>query len=149
MSMAPPTNSLRGLIGTVLRRLRLAGRDTLKEAADRAGVSVGYLSMIERGIANPTMDICEMLLAHYHVEATMERNMLIEVLYTVSNNEYAESEQAERGWLLQVLDPQHVVIINESGTILVRQMYALFFPEYMKREHPPIPILLEKTSPSP
>jgi len=100
--------------------------------------------MIERGVANPTMDVCEMLLAHYHVEATMDGNMLPEVLYTISNNDYAEGEQAERGWLLQVLDPQHVVIINDRGTLLIRQMYALFFPKYMRRERSSIPIFLEK-----
>mgnify|MGYP001166152878 CR=1 FL=1 len=144
MNMALQTNSLRGLFGRILRRLRLAERASISEVANRAGISIGYLSMIERGVANPTMDVCEMLLAHYHVEATMDGNMLPEVLYTISNNDYAEGEQAERGWLLQVLDPQHVVIINDRGTLLIRQMYALFFPKYMRRERSSIPIFLEK-----
>ncbi len=40
---------LRGLIGTVLRRIRLGQGRTLKDVAEAARVSVPYLSEVERG----------------------------------------------------------------------------------------------------
>lgn len=40
---------LRRVIGAVLRRVRLRQRLTLREVAERAGVSLAYLSEIERG----------------------------------------------------------------------------------------------------
>jgi transcriptional regulator with XRE-family HTH domain len=40
---------LRTAIGTVLRRLRLAQGRTLQDVADAAGVSMAYLSEVERG----------------------------------------------------------------------------------------------------
>lgn len=40
---------LRRVIGAVLRRVRLRQRRTLREVAQKAGVSLAYLSEIERG----------------------------------------------------------------------------------------------------
>ncbi|GLY26721.1 hypothetical protein Kisp02_00860 [Kineosporia sp. NBRC 101731] len=40
---------LRGLIGTVLRRIRLGQERTLRDVAEAARVSVPYLSEVERG----------------------------------------------------------------------------------------------------
>jgi transcriptional regulator with XRE-family HTH domain len=40
---------LRGLIGTVLRKIRLGQGRTLRDVADAARVSVPYLSEVERG----------------------------------------------------------------------------------------------------
>ena len=41
--------SLRGAIGHVLRELRTRDRRTLREVSEKAGVSLGYLSEVERG----------------------------------------------------------------------------------------------------
>ena len=41
--------SLRGAIGHVLRDLRTRDRRTLREVSEKAGVSLGYLSEVERG----------------------------------------------------------------------------------------------------
>ena len=43
------TLSLRGAIGLVLRDLRSRDRKTLREVSEKAGVSLGYLSEVERG----------------------------------------------------------------------------------------------------
>ena len=40
---------LRGAIGHVLRELRTRDRRTLREVSEKAGVSLGYLSEVERG----------------------------------------------------------------------------------------------------
>jgi transcriptional regulator with XRE-family HTH domain len=40
---------LRGLLGSALRGRRVGQQRTLREVADRAGVSLGYLSEVERG----------------------------------------------------------------------------------------------------
>ena len=41
--------SLREAIGHVLRELRTRDRKTLREVSEKAGVSLGYLSEVERG----------------------------------------------------------------------------------------------------
>ena len=41
--------SLREAIGQVLRELRTRDRKTLREVSEKAGVSLGYLSEVERG----------------------------------------------------------------------------------------------------
>ncbi|MBM6699495.1 helix-turn-helix transcriptional regulator [Bifidobacterium pullorum subsp. saeculare] len=45
----PKTISLRGAIGRVLRDLRTRDHKTLREVSEKAGVSLGYLSEVERG----------------------------------------------------------------------------------------------------
>ncbi len=56
---------LRGLIGTVLRRIRLGQGRTLKDVAEAARVSVPYLSEVERGRKEASSEllaaICEAL----------------------------------------------------------------------------------------
>jgi transcriptional regulator with XRE-family HTH domain len=48
---------LRTAIGTVLRRLRQTQRRTLQDVADEAGVSMPYLSEIERGRKEASSEI--------------------------------------------------------------------------------------------
>jgi transcriptional regulator with XRE-family HTH domain len=48
---------LRGLIGTVLRKIRLDQGRTLKDVADAARVSVPYLSEVERGRKEPSSEL--------------------------------------------------------------------------------------------
>lgn len=45
----PDTPTLRGAIGHVLRDLRSRDHRTLREVSQKAGVSLGYLSEVERG----------------------------------------------------------------------------------------------------
>ncbi len=56
---------LRGLIGTVLRRIRLGQGRTLRDVAESARVSVPYLSEVERGRKEASSEllgsICEAL----------------------------------------------------------------------------------------
>ncbi|GAB6900144.1 helix-turn-helix domain-containing protein [Kineosporia succinea] len=56
---------LRGLIGTVLRRIRLGQGRTLRDVAETARVSVPYLSEVERGRKEASSEllasICESL----------------------------------------------------------------------------------------
>jgi transcriptional regulator with XRE-family HTH domain len=42
-------------IGSRLREVRIATRQTLKQVAERAGISEGFLSQIERGIGTPSV----------------------------------------------------------------------------------------------
>jgi transcriptional regulator with XRE-family HTH domain len=48
---------LRGLIGMVLRRVRLGQGRTLRDVADAARVSVPYLSEVERGRKEPSSEL--------------------------------------------------------------------------------------------
>src|SRR5882757_2674403 len=48
---------LRGLIGMVLRRIRLGQGRTLRDVADVARVSVPYLSEVERGRKEPSSEL--------------------------------------------------------------------------------------------
>lgn len=52
---------LRHLIGEQLRLARLERGETLKQVADRAGVSTPYLSEIERGRKEPSSEILSAL----------------------------------------------------------------------------------------
>ncbi|WP_329108818.1 helix-turn-helix transcriptional regulator [Micromonospora sp. NBC_01699] len=52
-----PTPLLRRLIGSVLRRVRLRQGRTLRDVARTAGVSVPYLSEIERGRKEPSSEV--------------------------------------------------------------------------------------------
>ncbi|MDO5409430.1 MAG: helix-turn-helix domain-containing protein [Lachnospiraceae bacterium] len=52
-------------IGTNIRRMRKAQRITLQQLAESSGLSVGYLSNVERNVTSPTLinlqKICEVL----------------------------------------------------------------------------------------
>jgi transcriptional regulator with XRE-family HTH domain len=48
---------LRGLIGMVLRKIRLSQGRTLRDVADVARVSVPYLSEVERGRKEPSSEL--------------------------------------------------------------------------------------------
>jgi hypothetical protein len=54
----PVTEPLwRELVGTELRRERLAREERLSDVAERAGVSTQYLSEVERGLKDPASEI--------------------------------------------------------------------------------------------
>ncbi len=55
--VAAPEPLLRDLVGEVLRGERLQQGRTLREVADLAGVSMAYLSEVERGRKEPSSEI--------------------------------------------------------------------------------------------
>ncbi|MEV4628080.1 helix-turn-helix transcriptional regulator [Micromonospora sp. NPDC049523] len=57
VSGATPPPLLRRLIGSVLRRVRLRQGRTLRDVARMAGVSVPYLSEVERGRKEPSSEV--------------------------------------------------------------------------------------------
>jgi transcriptional regulator with XRE-family HTH domain len=61
---------LRSAIGTVLRRLRHQQRRTLQDVADAAGVSMPYLSEIERGRKEASSEILASICAALGVPLT-------------------------------------------------------------------------------
>jgi len=52
-----PGTLLRRQVGAVLRRRREAQRRTLRDVAAAAGVSLGYLSEVERGVKEPSSEL--------------------------------------------------------------------------------------------
>lgn len=56
-----PGESARDSVAENLRRHRLRRALSMRELADRAGSSKGLLSQIERGVANPTLDVLSRL----------------------------------------------------------------------------------------
>ena len=46
-------------VGRQIRELRRVKRMTLQELADAAGISIGYLSQIERGLRKPSAEILQ------------------------------------------------------------------------------------------
>jgi transcriptional regulator with XRE-family HTH domain len=56
-----PANPEGVLIGAKLREWRQAGGGTLTEVAEAVGLSVGYISQVERGLANPSLETLKRL----------------------------------------------------------------------------------------
>lgn len=56
----------RQLVGGRLRRMRHERRETLADVARRAGVSVQYLSEVERGLKEPSSEIVAAVLGALH-----------------------------------------------------------------------------------
>ncbi|MFM6847737.1 MAG: helix-turn-helix domain-containing protein [Terrabacter sp.] len=57
--IAPRTPLLREVYGHLLRGLRTRQGRTLAEVAGRAGISVAYLSEVERGLKEPSSEVLE------------------------------------------------------------------------------------------
>ncbi|MEV4221164.1 MULTISPECIES: XRE family transcriptional regulator [unclassified Nonomuraea] len=60
---AGPGAGVRGAIAGNLRRTRLARGHSVRELADLTGVSKALISQIERGVANPTIEVLTRLAA--------------------------------------------------------------------------------------
>ncbi|GAA1501503.1 hypothetical protein GCM10009740_38090 [Terrabacter terrae] len=56
---AGPAPLLREVYGRLLRRLRTRQGRTLAEVAARAGISIAYLSEVERGLKEPSSEVLE------------------------------------------------------------------------------------------
>jgi transcriptional regulator with XRE-family HTH domain len=77
---------LRGLIGTVLRRTRLGQNRTLRDVAERARVSVPYLSEVERGRKEPSSELLAAICDALDLELT---DLLGEVRYEIARDRTA------------------------------------------------------------
>ena len=71
---------LRGLIGTVLRRIRLGQNRTLRDVAEAARVSVPYLSEVERGRKEPSSELLAAICTALDLELT---DLLSEVRFEI------------------------------------------------------------------
>ena len=78
---------LRGLIGMVLRRVRLGQNRTLRDVAEVARVSVPYLSEVERGRKEPSSELLAAICAALDLELT---DLLSEVRYEIDRDRMAE-----------------------------------------------------------
>lgn len=56
MAAKKSRKGLRGLFGTRIRHLRLSEKLTQEQLAERARISVDFLSLIERGLNSPSFE---------------------------------------------------------------------------------------------
>lgn len=83
-------------IGTSIRSLRKANKMTLHELADRAELSSGYLSNIERNLSSPTLSIlqriCEVFDTSFGdlIERTVQDRVVIR---SMERDKYIKDEQ--------------------------------------------------------
>ena len=78
---------LRGLIGVVLRRIRLNQGRTLRDVADSARVSVPYLSEVERGRKEPSSELLAAICTALDLQLT---DLLDEVRFEIAQAQLAE-----------------------------------------------------------
>lgn len=78
---------LRGLIGMVLRRIRLGQNRTLRDVAEAARVSVPYLSEVERGRKEPSSELLAAICAALDLELI---DLLSEVRFEISRTRQAQ-----------------------------------------------------------
>lgn len=68
--MSPPRDLPRD-IGSFIRELRRGAQISLRELADRAGVSNPYLSQIERGLRKPSAEVLQQLASALRVSTPL------------------------------------------------------------------------------
>ena len=78
---------LRGLIGVVLRRIRLHQGRTLRDVADTARVSVPYLSEVERGRKEPSSELLAAICTALDLQLT---DLLDEVRFEIAQAQFTE-----------------------------------------------------------
>lgn len=59
--MTPTKGDLRGAFGQLLRELRSQAGITQEELAHRSGLHHTYISLLERGLKSPSLDVIESL----------------------------------------------------------------------------------------
>jgi transcriptional regulator with XRE-family HTH domain len=84
---------LRGLIGMVLRRIRLAQNRTLRDVAESARVSVPYLSEVERGRKEPSSELLAAICTALDLELS---DLLSEVRGEIARDRLAQLGQHSR-----------------------------------------------------
>lgn len=87
---------LRELIGAALRRHRLAQSRTLRQVAVKAGISLTYLSEVERGRKEPSSEV---LVAVCDALGLVLSDILFEVAETAAREEVAAQPAAAVGFL--------------------------------------------------
>ncbi len=91
---------LRGLIGTVLRRIRLGQGRTLKDVAEIARVSVPYLSEVERGRKEASSELLASICASLGLDLM---DLLAEVRFELETERLAELASQPRSVGFSVL----------------------------------------------
>ena len=61
LTVSVSSASISAAFGQILRLRRLAAGLTQEELADQAGLHPTYIGLIERGVRNPTLDVCQQL----------------------------------------------------------------------------------------
>lgn len=82
---------LRQVIGETLRAMRLRQRQTLREVSQRARVSLGYLSEVERGHKEPSSELLAAICGALSVEMS---ELMREVTDTLIREEKLARTQA-------------------------------------------------------
>ncbi len=82
---------LRGLIGTVLRRIRIGQGRTLRDVAESARVSVPYLSEVERGRKEPSSELLAAICTALDLQLA---DLLDEVQHEITRARVAELMRA-------------------------------------------------------
>ena len=82
-SREPREVSLRGAIGHVLRDLRTRDHKTLREVSEKAGVSLGYLSEVERGQKDASSELLTSIAGALGVSAAQMLRLVADYLDTV------------------------------------------------------------------
>ncbi|KAB7787931.1 helix-turn-helix domain-containing protein [Bifidobacterium cebidarum] len=81
---APHDVSLREAIGHVLRDLRTRDRRTLREVSEKAGVSLGYLSEVERGQKEASSELLSSIADSLGVSTAQMLRMVADYLDSVA-----------------------------------------------------------------
>ena len=84
---------LRGLIGMVLRRIRIGQGRTLRDVAESARVSVPYLSEVERGRKEPSSELLAAICAALNLQLA---DLLDEVQHEITRARVAELMRTPR-----------------------------------------------------
>jgi len=115
---------LRDCIGAALRRHRLAQTRTLREVAEAAGVSLTYLSEVERGRKEASSEVLEAVCAALDLVLS---DLLFEVAEALASVETGTRAQAI-GFLpartAPVAAPAPVAVQAPVATVLDFQAYA-------------------------
>ncbi len=77
-------------IADKIKNFRLENRMTLRQLADRAGVTAAYLSQLERGLANPSLMILK------KIASALETNIVNLFLESESNEDEVVLKENER-----------------------------------------------------
>ena len=82
--------SLREAIGHVLRDLRTRDHKTLREVSEKAGVSLGYLSEVERGQKEASSELLSSIAQSLGLRTAQMLRMVAEYLDTIQEDLCAE-----------------------------------------------------------
>ena len=103
--------------GSRLRQLRLARRLTLREAAQRSQRSAGYVSAIERGVANPSIASLQRLTSAYGTT-------MLDLLHAPQHAPGGAVRVTDRG-VTHVGDGVRIEQLARNATMLEPQLFVL------------------------